>query len=91
MLNVNEQLILLHLLKRQNISQKSQKIIKSFRFYTMMKKMEEKDLVFSNYNSSTKIWKLTKFGELVANCLAKLPSTPKEYQNHKTDIRWFFE
>jgi len=91
MLNRNEQLILLLILKKQKISRKSQNFIRSLSFYSIMKNLEKKDLVYSNYENKIKYWYLTNFGKLIAVSLAKLFTTPKEYQNDKIILRWFFD
>ena len=55
-----------------------------------MKKLEKKDLVYRNVINNKVEYGLTPFGKLIANCLAKLPTTPKEFQDNKTMIRWFY-
>lgn len=87
MLNKTEQTILIYLLKKGSLSRKTQNFIKSMSFYTIMKRLEEEELIFNNCKkingTEVKFYFLTEFGSALAKFLSKLSSTPKEYQNER--------
>jgi len=92
MLEKKEQLILLHILKKNKSGFKIQNIEKCrSRFDKIIINLIENGLIIKNYDNGNSIYRLTEFGELLAVCLSKLAIIPKEYQNHRIEIRWFFE
>ena len=58
------------------------------RFNTMINRLIVDDLVMKNFDNGCNKYILTEFGELLASCLSKKASIPKEYQNNRITIRW---
>ena len=90
-LTVKEENFLLFLLKKKELNFKNQNVEKNtYRFNLLIKRLEKNDLITKNYVNDHNKYTLTPFGEFVANCLAKLSTTPEKLQNHKLMIRWFY-
>ncbi len=89
MLTKAEQLILLTCFKNGSITKNDQKIIISQKFYTIVNRLIDNDLMFSN-GRSEKSYRLTSFGKLFALALAKLSNTPIELQNRDKELCWFY-
>jgi predicted transcriptional regulator len=86
-----DELFLLFLLKKKKITYSNQKMEKNrSRFNIIIKRLINDDLIMKNSDGNSNKYILTEFGELLAVCLAKRNSTPKEYQNHYIQVRWFF-